>query len=116
MPTRGSEEESKRRDGFTVKIKGKGPGLTLDELLSGMDTVNALWRATCERVTGDPDAVGLKIVGFHFVCDGCGRRRPEEYGDWVQRDGNDYCPNCKPWEQEALDFAPPEENKGREGK
>jgi len=87
-------------DDKSVKLNVRWSGEKSDdpqvvgEILSN---VGGLLNELTEAVTGQPDAIQWQVGRMRIVCDGenCGRERPGDHGDWVRRDGLDFCPDCQ---------------------
>lgn len=65
---------------------------TVGEILSA---VGGLLREVTAEMVGDPDAIKWRMSPLRFICDGCGKDRPEDFSGWLKRDGFDYCPACQ---------------------
>ena len=81
-------------NGFTVELHGSksNDAVVVGETLTAL---NGLFRAVCEEITGDPDAVRLVVTGFGFRCDSCGRRVKRLPKTWTKRGADDLCPACQ---------------------
>lgn len=79
---------------FSIEIHGEksNDAVVVGEVLAACD---GLWRAVCEEITGDPDAVRLVVTGLAFSCDGCGRKVKRIPASWARCGTDDLCPTCQ---------------------
>lgn len=79
---------------LTLHLSGENAASaeTIGAALTAMD---GLFKAVAEEMGLDPDEVQLSVGKMGWVCDGCGCDRPDDHGDWVKRDGLDFCPACQ---------------------
>lgn len=84
------EEEKKTK--LTVKMTGEP---TLEDFVNVLSGLDEALKATA-RVLGLPEeAANLRVTKLGFICDGCGKDRPQEHLDWIHQDGLDFCPDCQ---------------------
>jgi hypothetical protein len=69
-----------------------GENISLGTIGEAMTALENLLREL-SRAAGD-EGVQWQVVSLRFICDGCGRDRPEEHDDWHYADGDDFCPEC----------------------
>lgn len=75
-----------------MRISLHGPNVRYEDAIESAEAMKSLIEAVSEAQTGEK--VGVEIAWMGFVCDGCGRERPKEHGDWINDGTDDFCPAC----------------------
>ena len=77
-----------------VRISLHGPSVTRKDIEKvGHHTIEML-KEIARLQTGDREAIQWSLTNIRFICDGCGRDRPEQHDDWHYAEGDDFCPEC----------------------